>query len=174
MHKILILLALSLPFSAGLAQTTTTAASKPHKTQEGKLGKQQQKLVDLVSKLAPEDQEKLKALQASRQEMEGSLKSLRQKAKEVYQAAIKDQKSPQEARLLAQKALMDDRIMMAGKTTELRNSFQELVKKYPALKAVAHQKMKSQFMKHKHHKKHHQNKNQKQGSGQRLNHKKHR
>lgn len=137
MKKMLIFLTL-LASSAAFAQTNPAPLKKLQ---------QEARTLTLLSRLSAEDQEKFKNWQASRKEVMQQVKDLRTRALQAYTDALKNQKSVAEARLLAQKAVIDDQIALSGKINDLRATQKELFQKYPFLVAQGHKHAKSKFKK---------------------------
>lgn len=137
MKKMLILLTL-LTSSAAFAQTNPAPLKQLQ---------QEARNLTKMSRLSAEDQEKFKNWQASRKEVMQQVKDLRTRALQAYTDALKNQKSVAEARLLAQKAVIDDQIALSGKINDLRAAQKELFQKYPFLAAQVHKHAKSKFNK---------------------------
>ncbi|GEM45797.1 hypothetical protein [Deinococcus cellulosilyticus] len=141
MKKLLITLAFLVPASS-FAQGTPPQNNSKTTLQE--LRREAWNLT-LMSRMSAEDQEKFKTWQESAKQLRQKVQDLRIKALTAYNEALKAQNPPNEARLLAQKAVIDDRIALSRQMNDLRTTFQELARKYPFLVAQSHKQMKSHF-----------------------------
>lgn len=143
MKKLLILLAFLVPASS-FAQGATPQAQQKTTVQE--LRREARNLT-LMSRMTAEDQERFKTWQASAKQVQQKMQDIRIRALKAYNEALKAQKQPSEARLLAEKAVIDDRIALSRQLNDLRTTFQDLTRKYPFLVAQSHKQMKSHFRK---------------------------